>query len=661
MTVNLGPKRLLGATTLLGASQFTGQGNTNTAKDVEWELLFSTDDAAVAIPSWTYIQSDMRAFSVSRGRASELSDMDAGTASITLDNRTREYDPANASSPFSPNLRPMNQVWLRMRFNGATHDIFKGWVESYEQQLPESGLDAITIVHAVDEFKVLSLRNLPATDPPRETYADVVQFDQPGAYWPMTNSSSTLAEDATIGPQLAYRGSSGGSMTTFSPGAIVGEPTTPGGFQAMGLGDGGAALTLETEDLDLGVAPDLSGCATFAVEVWLRVDTLPTTAPRFLLRGPDVGGGNRQWHLALNTGGSLAVNARTASATNVGFNAGAITPGTGSGNRDGPWHHIVFGIRESDTFLRLFINGVEVSSASWPGGVLQQSALTAGSSQMIVNDTNTSVTYTYYDELAVYRQGLAADRVLAHYTAGVSRGFPRGQLPGARLGAILDSISSQAPRAIRAGARPMDGQYEGTGRATLETLRDAESAEAVDAVVFIACDGTVTFLDGGHRSVSPWDTVQATFGDASGTELDYMDIQLDYSDSFIANEWNVSRESGTTQTASDTTSISRYYKRQQSLTGLKLRDDADATDIAADMLAKYKEPLTRILSITPKTMNTDVIDQVFRLDLGDRITVKLTPPGGGARVDQTLFVQSVSIDATPQAIFPTVKLGVSPV
>ena len=79
------------------------------------------------------------------------------------------------------------------------------------------------------------------------------------------------------------------------------------------------------------------------------------------------------------------------------------------------------------------------------------------------------------------------------------------------------------------------------------------------------------------------------------------------------------------------------------------------------MLAKYKEPMTRVLSITPQTMNVDVLDAVFALELGDRIRVLLTPPGGGARVDQTLFVQSITVDGTPGEVAPTVRLGVSPV
>ena len=155
MTINTGAKRVLGASTVLGSDQFLGQGDTNTAADVEWELLFSTDDAAVSIPSWTFL-ADMRGFSVEpwpRQRAVRRRRRHRRDHAGQPGEGVR---PGERSGPFYPNLRPMNRVWLRMRFNGVTRDIFKGYVESYEQQFPEFGLDAVTIVKAVDEFKPLA-------------------------------------------------------------------------------------------------------------------------------------------------------------------------------------------------------------------------------------------------------------------------------------------------------------------------------------------------------------------------------------------------------------------------------------------------------------------------------------------------------------------------
>jgi Concanavalin A-like lectin/glucanases superfamily len=667
MTVNVGPKRFLGATTLLGASQFLGQGNTNTAADVEYELLFSTDDALVSIPTWIYVTQWLRAFSTSRGRPSELQEMDAGTATLTLDNRDRRFDPANTQSPYAPNLRPMNRMWLRVRFNGLTHDVFKGYVESYEQQFPGT-VDAVTVVRLADEFKVLSLANVPVMTPPRDTYQDLIQSDRPDAYWPMTNDVIIKkVVDAAVGKQLSVGFVAGITIGALFDGAIVGDNPAP--YAALALG---GTTWFTTWELDAREAPDLGGLNACAVELWFMCDSLPA-GTRVLAQGPVDAGGVRTYTLTLSSAGVPTFTLRNSTPSNIAVSAGSIIPGQ--------WTHIVAAV--SDLTLRLYLNGTEVTGTPWSLVVASAGLPPTFAQDEIdfeIGDRALSVpSYFYFDEIAVYRYGLPADRVLAHYVAGTQRGFMRTQLPHQRIGAVLDSVSNQAPRNIRASARQMTGSFM-HGQAPIEEVKAAAKAEAIDAVVFIAGDGTVTFLDSAHRGASPWNTVQATFGDGGGTEFEFTDVQLDYSDAFIANEWNVTRDAGTTtSTTRDDASVSQYLKRPQSITGLELINDSDVTAISAAMLAKYKNPFTRVIAITPNTMNVNVIDAVFQLELGDRIRIlkslnsipalypsATTYPSsstypGPLRFDQELFIQSISIDATPQAICPTVKLGVSPV
>jgi len=58
----------------------------------------------------------------------------------------------STSLAYYPNVRPRNRVWLRAQFNGATRDIFKGYVESYDQQHPGPGMsDAVCVAQAADE------------------------------------------------------------------------------------------------------------------------------------------------------------------------------------------------------------------------------------------------------------------------------------------------------------------------------------------------------------------------------------------------------------------------------------------------------------------------------------------------------------------------------
>lgn len=171
-----------------GSATFAGQGQSPLL-----QVLLAFDDVSVSTPAWTYVaDSKVRAFSVSRGRESELVEFDAGTASVTLDNRNRAYDPTSNAS-----IRPMNRIWLREQFSGETHDLFKGYVESWDQEWPGwGGSDAIVTAVAADEFKVLALDGMPTTSPVRGSYEEMIASDVPVSYWRMNDAVTVNVQTA---------------------------------------------------------------------------------------------------------------------------------------------------------------------------------------------------------------------------------------------------------------------------------------------------------------------------------------------------------------------------------------------------------------------------------------------------------------------------------
>lgn len=628
-----------------------------------YQLQLSTDDASDTTPTWIDITQYLRGWSSNRGRSSELDDVNAGTLSLTLSNRDRRFDPTNTTGPYYPNLKPMNRVWLRVT-HGSTKDIFIGYVESYEQQHPDLGMDALTVVNAVDEFKVLSLRNQPTSDPPRDSYSDLIQFDRPDGYWPMNDLGSTLRQTAVIGPELSHV-SYAGSMSSTDDGAILSANPDPASAMVLS-----PTWFIGSDTTDPGNVPDMTGLSEMTVEFWFMSSTATPAGGDFMVQGPSSSGLTfRQWSFVLESTGGITFHVGNASGpTDVSVTTGAITANQ--------WFHVV-GVVGAGA-ITLYVNSNPSVTKAWGGVIATMLDGTWGFGEV------SSAATMSFDEAAIYRYALPADRIAAHFAAGRGQGYARGELAGDRIDGILSAADNNAARSLDTGVRPLGGQWTGHGPNTLDAIRQVENAEAVDAFVFVAKNGTITFLDSNHRNVSPHNTVQATFGDAGGIELDFMDIQIDYSDSFIANEWNVTREGGTTQSSEDSTSISSYLRRSQSLTGLNLRDDNDAHAVATAMLSKYKEPLTRVLSIKPKMNNLTVFDAAFGLELGDRIRVLLTPLGTSpdapslypssttypssstypisiGRFDQTLFIQSIQIDASPQDVYPNMILGVSPV
>lgn len=432
----------------------------------------------------------------------------------------------------------------------------------------------------------------------------------------------------------ATSGSNAGTEGVLAP--IFGSNQTPYAYAVFAAsGD-----NLTTGDLQAGDAGEMGNLAEFAVEFWFKTDTLPG-AKNYIALGPtSSSGGVRQWAIAISVGNAILCEVRD--------NGGTTHTATGASTLiASSWYHIVCTAQGGS--LRVYLNGVQDGAdATWGSNVVAGLGAVAGSEQMLLEQTFAA--NTAFDEVATYRTGLTSTRVSAHYTAGVSRGW-KFQNSGERMLAVLDACSHRSPRNIQAGARNVVPRYM-SGQAPLEEMRLALEADDVDAQLFCSRSGAVTFLADGHRSSSPYNTVQAIFGNAGGSELPYLDLQVSYDVGQVINEWNVTRTpylntAPVTQTSSDATSQARYFKRSQSLSDVPTTNDTNAANIATGLLAKFKDPLYMVTSIKPNMADPATASAVYGLDLCDRVEVRWTPPGGGSRIDQTVFIQKIEHSQSP--------------
>lgn len=65
---------------------------------------------------------------IRRGRRSVFGDVETGRAMITLDNRSRAYDPENTSSLYTADLLPMVPIRIRAYWDSAYYPLFQGYV-----------------------------------------------------------------------------------------------------------------------------------------------------------------------------------------------------------------------------------------------------------------------------------------------------------------------------------------------------------------------------------------------------------------------------------------------------------------------------------------------------------------------------------------------------
>ncbi len=94
-------------------------------------LEFSPTTNPLAAPSWVNISAYLLAFETRAGRSYELGKIEAGTATIALDNADRRFDPAYTSGPYYGNLLPMRRMRLSATWSSTLYYLFSGFVEAW--------------------------------------------------------------------------------------------------------------------------------------------------------------------------------------------------------------------------------------------------------------------------------------------------------------------------------------------------------------------------------------------------------------------------------------------------------------------------------------------------------------------------------------------------
>lgn len=449
---------------------------------------------------------------------------------------------------------------------------------------------------------------------------------------------------------LVPNSSSSGAQT---PGLVVGDLTTP--YQMVNLGVGDSLVTADLSDGDTG---DFSLTQAFAIEFLIQVSTA-FGSDHTLIRGPAAldTPTRFQWYINLTSGGQLSFNAYDSAASllrTVTFSTLMVL---------GDSYHVITGWNGS--ILWAHLNGVlmpitTMTSAPPPLDILTP----VGTRGMVIQGPTSGTGFYHFDELAIYHHDVSANRARSHNAAAFSRGFQFDYV-GPRITAILDQISSHAPRSVTLGSgsgRVCLPAYM-TGQAPLDECLHAVEADDVDAAFFAAADGTLTFLPDGHRSSTPYNTSQVIF---SRDSIPFTNMQtVDSSDASIVNEVNVTRSpwgpsTPNIQTASDATSISRYFNHSQSVTGVPVTSDAMALEIANGLLAKHKDPMTRVRSLAFDSVVPEVSDALLDRDLMDKVTINYQPPGGGTPISEASWIQKYELDISNDGSPWRWSLGVSP-
>ena len=184
------------------------------------------------------ISTSVRSVTTNRGRRRALERFGTGTATITLDNRDRSFDPTNPDSPYYnatvgvTGVVPSIPVVVRATWNGVTYPVFRGFIDSWTYSYAAGGTsDATATISCSDAFKPLSniIGGLP--------------------------SSSSISSSATTNFDVAVSTASDGTTFGISSIDVVGSETTG----AVNVSDGVSTTPI------IGTGTDLPG---------LRINTI---------------------------------------------------------------------------------------------------------------------------------------------------------------------------------------------------------------------------------------------------------------------------------------------------------------------------------------------------------------------------------------------------
>ena len=248
-----------------------------------------------------------------------------------------------------------------------------------------------------------------------------------------------------------------------------------------------------------------------------------------------------------------------------------------------------------------------------------------------------TVTLTCLDNMALLRTGQLTDVTYSEESSDT------------RLGNILDDIGWPAgARSLDAGASLVAAvtSYTGPAAPLITQLLKAEVGH-----LYVAGDGDATFK---NRTAFSALTSQATYD--PGTSLDYEEITLSYDKDTLYNEATVTGQTGSAQTATDTTSETDHGPHSfPTGNDEAIISAAYALNVAEWIVGVHKDVAVRItgFEVHPEKDQANLYPEVLGRELLELVTVKYDPPGAGDTLDQVVAIQSVAHTIIPGSFVTT--------
>jgi hypothetical protein len=543
------------------------------------------DGPYVVSPTWTDISSFVYSMSIDRGRSDDWGTF-YGSATVTLNNRARTFDPFYTSGTYYGKLLPRRQIRI-LAIDPNTmvsHPVFRGFVAGWPPVWTEAGQDSTVTLSCFDAMGLLS-----SDAQPVDWSRSYILSTSPRHYWPC---------DEPVTPFVA-----GGVLTDYGSVPFNFATTTAassGSQLAVGLvnssvqGTGGFAATT--------ASGAVQGVGNFSASMWVVPDT-----------ETDFGSGGILYNCTFSVEYDAALFAYRIYMLDYNSNLQRMWY-TGQQFDGGTARMLSFTFNGTTKALAIWIDGVsQVVVTTAPTGILGftvNEAYLLGSGQ-----TQQFIVWDGIQTQAVFQE------IFKYSTVAFS------ESTAARFQRLIGQTSFPASMTSPPSA-PASTVLEITDDAPMTTAELQKVADSEYAPLFVTRAGVLTLYNQNQiRTQSRSIVSQGTYG--TGGYAIGPEVAISYDGDSMRNEADVTMSQGGVYTKKNTTSIATYGAAEASV-DTQVASLANAVAIG-DIVTGWggqvypkADPVEVVLSPTGDWSNA--LDR----ELNDRITLVVSPPTGNS-------------------------------
>jgi hypothetical protein len=533
---------------------------------------------------------------IDRGRTDDWGDFNS-FASVTLNNRTRRFDPYYTAGPYYGKLLPRRQIRIRATYGGTTYDVFRGFIDGWNPEWTDAGTNSSVTVSCFDALQLLGSEQLPA-----DWSRDYILSLNPRHYYPCDEpivafTAGSLKDYGTYPLNIT-------TTTNVSNSAelAVGLPSR----SIQGVGTGGTGFT---GLFATGYSPN-----EVTMSLWAVFDYPNSVSCSFN-------------NCALGIGYDQDTGKYVVEASDTG--AGNIKIHTTTNTYDGSTpRHLTAVLNNTTKVLTLYIDGVSVGLSTTTTG-----AIIFGTESVLLDNGQ-------FQQVCVFDYGLSPTQIQTIFNYSLAN-FP--ETTTARFNRIIGETPFSTSL-TSAPASPVNSVLDITNDAPRVSDELRINAASEGGPLFVSKNGTITMFSQTEQFTATRSvTTQAVYG-GIGQKLGQQ-VMITADGDSMRNSVYVTMSGGGVYQQNNASSVTAYGTASMSL-DTQVQTLANAQSLA-NMTVGFGGNIYPDLSPVDVVLSADENwAPTLGLELMDRIEVNVAPPTGNV-ITTPMLVQKIRHEVVP--------------